>query len=45
MFFLSLMMQLTALVLTIFGDVTLTPILFTLALFVVAIWGILNYND
>ncbi len=43
-FFLSLIMQLVALILTIFGDIVFTPILFTLALFLVAIWGILNYN-
>lgn len=44
-FFLSLSMQILALILTIYGDIIITPILFVISLFVIAIWGILNYND
>jgi hypothetical protein len=44
-FFISLLMQIIALILTIYGDIVISPILFVLALFVITIWGILNYND
>ncbi|MCS7245120.1 MAG: hypothetical protein N2504_03050 [candidate division WOR-3 bacterium] len=43
-FFLSLILQIIGLILTSFGDTVITPILFTIALFVIMIWGILSYN-
>ena len=44
-FVLSLLLQLIALVLTLYGDIIITPILFFVSLFVISIWGIVNYND
>lgn len=43
-FFISLILQVIALIITLFGDIVITPILFTIALFIIMIWGILNYN-
>jgi predicted membrane protein len=44
-FFLSFIFQIIALILTLYGDIIITPILFFFALFIIAIWGIVNYND
>ncbi len=44
-FLLSLLLQLIALILTLYGDTIITPILFFVSLFVISIWGIVNYND
>jgi len=44
-FLLSFLLQLIALILTLYGDIIFTPIFFFVALFIISIWGIVNYND